>query len=187
MLGILSVLNWLMAALYASGIAFLWIVAGDQLPADTLMLISAGILLLAAPFAYLGYAVEKGRGRTLQTVFAVLALFNVPLGTAFGIFALWVCWSAERDVFEQGGLPQPDDDSPRARDHHDATPVNRHAVQRRPVEDDGTPYSMAKSMRERGASAQVIQSKLESQGLDREEVETVMNALGLRRSRARPS
>ncbi len=185
MLGILAVLNWLMAALYAGFVVFLWIVAGDKLPPDTLMLLSAVLLLLATPFAYLGYAVEKGRGRTLQTVFAVLALFNVPIGTAFGIFALWVCWSAERTVFEQGGLPQPDDEAPRLRDDRDATPVNRPAVQRRPVEDDGTPYSTARAMHARGDSARVIQSKLESRGLDPEEVETVMNALDLRRSRAR--
>lgn len=47
--------------------------------------------------------VGRGRGRTLQTVLAVLSIFNVPVGLAYGIYALWVCWfnDSTRALFER--------------------------------------------------------------------------------------
>lgn len=183
MLKILSAANWCMAGLYVVGLVFLWVV-GHELPMEALLAASAVLLLLAAPFAYLGYAIELGRGRTLQTVFAALSLFNVPIGTLFGLFALWVCWSVEREAFEDSGLPTPDDDATAVRGS--ARVVRARAPEAEHWEADAaTPYSMAQLMKQEGATPRQVQQKLEARGLEREEIETVMNALGLRYARAR--
>jgi hypothetical protein len=49
-----------------------------------------GVLYLAT-----GKLVAEGRGRILQTVMAVLSLGSAPVGTAYGVYALWVCWMNE--------------------------------------------------------------------------------------------
>lgn len=50
-----------------------------------------------------GRRVRKGRGRILQTVLAVLNLGSVPLGTAYGGYALWVLWMNEesKKIFDE--------------------------------------------------------------------------------------
>lgn len=47
---------------------------------------------LAAGHIAVGYLVSAQRGRSAQTVLAVLQLIHFPLGTAFGAYAIWVCW-----------------------------------------------------------------------------------------------
>lgn len=181
MLGILSVLNWLIAALYVVALLFVWIMGGERLPFDAFAIIAMILLLLALPSAWLGYSIEKGRGRILQTIFAALSLFNFPLGTAYGAFALWVCWSAEAEVFERGGGAEPrrrreapaDEAPPEEEDDVDAT---------KPA---STPYAIAKQLQKRGVSAGDIQERLHSDGLSAEEIETVLSSLGLRFSRAK--
>ena len=51
-----------------------------------------------------GRRVEAGSGRTLQTILAVLQIASFPLGTAYGIYALWICWSNidTKYMFERG-------------------------------------------------------------------------------------
>ncbi len=75
-------LNWGMAALYvlALGLIALW--GGSRMPFGMFALSSAFRIMATLPSAYLGWVIEKGRGRILQTIFAVLALFNFPLGAS---------------------------------------------------------------------------------------------------------
>ncbi len=62
---------------------------------------------LSLAFAVLHFVaagrVRVGRGRVLQTALAVLSLFNIPVGLAYGAYALWVCWFNEptRAQFDQ--------------------------------------------------------------------------------------
>ena len=180
MLGILAMLNWGMAALYVSVLGLVWMLGGDRLPFEAFALIGMFLMLAALPSAYLGYAIEKGRGRILQTVFAVLALFNFPLGTAYGVFALWVCWSAEAEIFDQGGI--------------EATQPQRDVRRRQaPIDDEVTvpkargtsPYAIAQRLKQQGLKAGDIQEQLHVEGLSGEEIETLMNSLGVKFSRVK--
>lgn len=47
---------------------------------------------LAVGHIAVGYLVSAQRGRVAQTVLAVIQLIHFPVGTAFGIYAIWVCW-----------------------------------------------------------------------------------------------
>ena len=46
---------------------------------------------LAGLHIYTGFMVTAGRARKLQTVLAVMMMGNVPLGTAYAAYALWLC------------------------------------------------------------------------------------------------
>lgn len=50
------------------------------------------LAVLATGHIVVGYLVSGQRGRVAQTVLAVLQLIKFPLGTAFGAYAIWVCW-----------------------------------------------------------------------------------------------
>ncbi len=52
----------------------------------------AFLSVIALPGFFAGYGLLKGRqwGRVLGIIVAVLDLFNIPVGTAVGIYALWV-------------------------------------------------------------------------------------------------
>jgi len=69
-----------------------------------------GSFLLLGVFAVLyfvaGRKVARGRGRILQTILCVLSISNLPIGTAYGIFGLWVCWMNDetKAIFEEGGI-----------------------------------------------------------------------------------
>jgi len=69
-----------------------------------------GSFLLLGLFAMLyfvcGRKVGRGRGRILQTILAVMSISNLPIGTAYGIFGLWVCWMNDetKAIFEEGGV-----------------------------------------------------------------------------------
>jgi hypothetical protein len=54
----------------------------------------------------IGRQVAHGHGRLLQTAAAVLSVSSFPVGTVYGVYALWVCWgNAEtKEVFGSGGL-----------------------------------------------------------------------------------
>jgi len=53
-------------------------------------------LMLLAGLAVLAFIAARGvmwgRGRWAQTVLALVSLPNLPIGTAYGAYALWVCW-----------------------------------------------------------------------------------------------
>lgn len=69
---------------------------GDARVAGALAIFIGAILLVAVVLAILGIVGgldlrrRRPRGRTLVLVFAVASLFSFPLGTAFGVYALWV-------------------------------------------------------------------------------------------------
>jgi hypothetical protein len=54
-----------------------------------------------------GYLVGSGRGRVAQTFLATTQLMSFPVGTAYALYALWVCWSHEpsRQRFEAAIKP----------------------------------------------------------------------------------
>ena len=66
---------------------FVYALAGTLLPAMAVIVIAMGSLAIFA-----GYGLTKARpwARTLTIVLAILALVKVPLGTALGIYSLWV-------------------------------------------------------------------------------------------------
>jgi hypothetical protein len=60
--------------------------------------------LFAAIHLYVWFALGKGQGRIAQAMLAIFQLCNFPLGTAFGVYALWVCFFNEETArFFQDG------------------------------------------------------------------------------------
>lgn len=57
------------------------------------------MLLLAIPSIAVGIGLMRFQrwARALATIIAILQLLNFPLGTALGIYALWILLSAEAD------------------------------------------------------------------------------------------
>ena len=166
-LELLSGLNWAMAVLYGCvGLVGLMVM---PMPAALVWVVM--LLLVALPHVYLGLNIEKGRGRTLQTIFAVLSLLNFPLGTAFGVFALMTVWSsANAELFEDG-----------PKSYVDELPdVDQ-------VDLDESPYAMAKRLKESGLRAGSIRTRLNMRGLQDDEIETVLGALGLSTSARAPA
>jgi hypothetical protein len=102
----IQILGWLLIVGHALSLAIgvfvfmllisIGAVSGDQTAWAVLSVVgtSVGLLLalLALPGIAAGYGLLKGRpwGRVLAIVVAVLGLINFPVGTAIGIYALWV-------------------------------------------------------------------------------------------------
>jgi len=57
------------------------------------------MLLLTVPAILVGLGLMRFRpwARSVGTVMAILELLNIPIGTAIGIYALWVLISPETD------------------------------------------------------------------------------------------
>lgn len=119
-LRILKLLNVAMGALTAlGGVLFLamFVIPGLLACSDgermgAVFIISGAAfaaLLVGLGFAHLlaGNLVAVGRGRALQTALAVLQVSTFPVGTAYAIYALWVCWLNERTkkAFESAVRP----------------------------------------------------------------------------------
>jgi len=119
-LGYLKLANYFMATFYAAAglliFPLCWIalslVPADLATHDWPMVFGAGLVgmlvcLGLAAFAFImGRNVAEGRWRLPQTVWAVLCLGNnPPIGLAYGLYALWVCWanSETREVFDSVG------------------------------------------------------------------------------------
>jgi len=68
----------------------------------TVLLVGLGLAHVLA-----GNLVAVGRGRALQTALAVLQVSTFPIGTAYAIYALWVCWLNEpsKRAFESALRP----------------------------------------------------------------------------------
>ena len=99
----------LMALVFLSGMG---IVAEDEEATRILSMIGcAGFVLLgffAVPGFIAGYGLLARRpwGRIAGIVVAILDLFNIPIGTAFGIYALWVLTEPEaEEYFAVGPAP----------------------------------------------------------------------------------
>jgi hypothetical protein len=105
---VMAVLVGLVGALFAG----IWGIGGilairDGEPMGWLFLI--GAILFGALFGVFSWAhgrvarrVGEGRGRIPQTALAIFHLASFPLGTLYGIYALWVCWmnEATKTVFD---------------------------------------------------------------------------------------
>jgi hypothetical protein len=61
-----------------------------------------GIFAVPGVFAGWGLLTRKPWGRVLGIVVAILDLFNIPIGTAFGIYALWVLTEPEAEAYFAG-------------------------------------------------------------------------------------
>jgi len=62
-----------------------------------------GVLLsivLASSHWQVGYRIQWGHGRFLQTFLALVHLCNCPIGWAYAGYALWVCWIQSPQEFE---------------------------------------------------------------------------------------
>ncbi len=127
---ILGILNIIMGCLTAFGGIVILIVLGG---AARLLVVAAGVgeedaaniapilatvglclaiflLVLAAPAIIGGWGLLNFRpwSRPLMIVLSILHLIHVPLGTALGVYGLWVLFSDEgRRVLETGGYYTP--------------------------------------------------------------------------------
>lgn len=176
MLRALAVFNWVLAGLIVLAWLVFCVVGFGALEMPMLLGVTAVMMTFAGLYFYAGALVEQGRARLFQTVLAIVSLFNFPVGTIYGFFALWVCWSAEYEAFENGGLL--DYDHVKPREPAAATP-------RRRVERGLSPYAAAKALQAEGAPPFEIQALLTERGLEADEVETLMKTLGLRYVRPR--
>ena len=121
-LGYLKLLNTLMAGLFVfAGLLsallvcvplVLGLLQGGMGVSDIIVLALAGVVsfILCAALGVLyfitGRKVARGRGRVLQTITSILSMGSVPLGTAYAIYGLWVCWMNDETkvIFEEGGV-----------------------------------------------------------------------------------
>lgn len=105
--------------LFIAGILFIAIAGGGFISGDptamTITSIVAVVLsgifsLFSIPEIVVGFAIlkKKSWGRILGVIVAILDLINIPIGTAFGIYALWVLLNEETaQIFKQqqpGGI-----------------------------------------------------------------------------------
>lgn len=84
---------WL--AMYGAGSYLAPIPELQVLLASVGVLVGALLILLGVLALLAGALLFRGRSlgaRILQSVIAAPHLFNVPLGTAFALYSLWVCW-----------------------------------------------------------------------------------------------
>lgn len=173
-LQLISALNWLQVVAF---VAVPVAAAVLGVPLEAVLLFGLVCLPLAAPFLYLALVIEKGRGRVLQSVFSGLMLLAFPVGTAISAFTLYVLWFSEhKQLFDDvaaGYGPPPDD----ARDQG-------------AEDDDGgveeTPYAFARRLADEGKRPDVVRQRLLARGLDADEVETLLGAVGLTRPGSRP-
>jgi hypothetical protein len=106
----LKYLNLFLSALLGAGSLFgaVFIVAGlsqgwDD-PKGALVFVLYGLVafllfaIFAAAHVYAGFMVTAGRGRGAQTMLALLHMANVPLGTAYALYAFWVMYVNDETV-----------------------------------------------------------------------------------------
>lgn len=82
-------------------LAGIGVVSGDSTAMMVLSIIGTAVglvlVILAIPGLVAGYGLltRKSWGRTLAIVVGILSLINFPLGTAVGIYTLWVLFQEE--------------------------------------------------------------------------------------------
>ncbi len=115
-----KVLGWVLIATHAvglvvAGLVFLLLTGigvftGDGVAFSILSVVGTGlalfVLILSLPGILAGYGLLKGKewGRILALVVTVLGLFNFPLGTAIGVYALYVLLQQEARFYFGSGL-----------------------------------------------------------------------------------
>jgi len=95
-------MGWMTIISYEADLLFGHIMLGSTILTVGLVGVFAALMLMT------GTRVEQGRWRLMQTILAVLNISNVPMGTAYGAYALWVCWSdpASKARFEDAPPPE---------------------------------------------------------------------------------
>ncbi|TVQ94313.1 MAG: hypothetical protein EA397_02270 [Deltaproteobacteria bacterium] len=126
-LRVLSIINYVMTVLYWLVLTpiMLWGLAStallvskspqspySMLPMLGIQLPIVGLLIVLGLLALISaILVPLGRGRVPQSILGVLSLATFPLGTLYGIYALWICWFNEetkaRFADPSGALEQP--------------------------------------------------------------------------------
>jgi hypothetical protein len=107
-IGILNIVFGIMG-LFASAIAFLAIAGGGLISGDPMAIqitsivavsVSSIIAFVSIPeiVAGIGILKLKSWGRIFGIVIAVLNLLSIPIGTAFGIYSLWVLMNDETET-----------------------------------------------------------------------------------------
>jgi hypothetical protein len=110
-----SILGWILIATHAVGLivaVFLFFlltgigaVSGDGVAFSILSITGTAlgllIALLSLPGILAGYGLLTGKswGRLLALVVAILGLFNFPIGTIIGLYALWVLLQNEASYY----------------------------------------------------------------------------------------
>ncbi len=79
-----------------------------EAPADGWMAAMGGLITvvmfgLGAAHVTLALGMGEGRGRGLQTLLAIALLMTFPFGTAYALYALWVCWANPQTRRFMGG------------------------------------------------------------------------------------
>lgn len=81
------------------------VASGDSEAMPILTVVGCAAFALFAVFAVpgiiagWGLLARKPWGRVIGIVVAILDLFNIPIGTAFGIYALWVLTEPEAEAY----------------------------------------------------------------------------------------
>ena len=99
--------------LIAAAIVFIAVAGGGILSGDPTAItitsivavaVSSVISVFSIPELIAGWSLLKFKswGRLLGIIIAILDLINIPIGTAFGIYALWVLMNEETEqIFKQ--------------------------------------------------------------------------------------
>jgi len=109
MLGVLWMAAGVLNAIAAGAMFFMWRIPLLEIPIPFLgpgffsrMMYGTAVLVAAKAIACLiaGYGLLEREpwARTVALVVGVISLLNVPLGTALGIYTLWVLLPAEADA-----------------------------------------------------------------------------------------
>lgn len=149
-----------------------------------------GLVLLGVLFAYLGTVLEKGRGRGLQTAISVLAFFAFPVGTAFSVFTLYALWFSPLSARFEGGSARTNASRRASGERSDAAldEVEADTIDDAWPEDEPA-YAYARRMADAGMRTGALRARLRNGGVEPDDVETLLGAVGLVRpgaERARP-
>ncbi|MBN1482688.1 hypothetical protein EH223_11910 [candidate division KSB1 bacterium] len=105
--------------LFIAGILFIVIAGGGIISGDPTAMTITSIVAVALSGIFSVFAIPeiiagwgilklKSWGRILGVIVAILDLINIPIGTIFGIYALWVLMNEETEqIFQQqrpGGI-----------------------------------------------------------------------------------
>lgn len=108
---LLGLIGGIVGILLFGGVALVNASGRDAAPLFIVFAIIIGILLVVAllvlPTLLAGWKLfrEKTSGKVWVIIAAILALFNIPLGTALGIYALWFVFGDEgRKFYNRGSM-----------------------------------------------------------------------------------
>jgi hypothetical protein len=109
---IFAVLFYLAGVLTLLGVSLMGILTmGEDVVAGLIIIVAGvvgGVLCIVMGLLYqmTGKRLVQGRWRIMQTILALLNVTNVPIGTAYALFALWVCWMNEESkaFFEESNV-----------------------------------------------------------------------------------